>query len=65
MVENIIGVMSPIVSDEFRTTGQMIISRLSFPHIVEIMTVVIHLHATSTNSSASSVHGLCASCVVK
>lgn len=30
---------SPTVSDEFRTTGQMIISRLSFSHIVEIMTV--------------------------
>lgn len=69
MVENIIGVISPTVSDElleskdasvlcdtqmtenehveksptvsdgFRTTGQMIISRLSFSHIVEIMTV--------------------------
>ena len=30
---------SPTVSDGFRTTGQMIISRLSFSHIVEIMTV--------------------------
>ncbi|MGM9762964.1 MAG: YhcG family protein [Candidatus Cryptobacteroides sp.] len=30
---------SPTVSDEFRTTGQMIISQLSFSHIVEIMTV--------------------------
>lgn len=30
---------SPTVSDVFRTTGQMIISRLSFSHIVEIMTV--------------------------
>ena len=69
MVENIIGVISPTVSDKlleskdasglcdtqmtenehveksptgsdgFRTTGQMIISRLSFSHIVEIMTV--------------------------
>ena len=39
MVENIIGVISPTVSDGFRTTGQMIISRLSFSHIVEIMTV--------------------------
>ena len=69
MVENIIGVISPTVSDKlleskdasglcdtqmtenehvekcptvsdgFRTTGQVIISRLSFSHIVEIMTV--------------------------
>ena len=69
MVENLIGVISPTVSDKlleskdasglcdtqmtenehveksltvsdgFRTTGQMIISRLSFSHIVEIMTV--------------------------
>lgn len=30
---------SPTVSDEFRTTGQIIISRLSFSHIAEIMTV--------------------------
>ena len=30
---------SPTVSDGFRTTGQMIISRRSFSHIVEIMTV--------------------------
>lgn len=30
---------SPTVSDGFRTTGQMMISRLSFSHIVEIMTV--------------------------
>lgn len=28
------------MSDEFRTTGQKIISRLSFSHIAEIMTVV-------------------------
>ena len=28
---------SPTVSDGFRTTGKMIISRLSFSHIVEIM----------------------------
>lgn len=30
---------SPTVSDEFRTTGQIIISKLSFSHIAEIMTV--------------------------
>lgn len=30
---------SPTMSDEFRTTGQIIISRLSFSHIAEIMTV--------------------------
>lgn len=39
MVENEHIEKSPTVSDEFRTTGQMIISRLSFSHIVEIMTV--------------------------
>lgn len=30
---------SPTVSDEFRTTGQIIISKLSFSHIAELMTV--------------------------
>lgn len=39
MTENEHVEKSPTVSDGFRTTGQMIISRLSFSHIVEIMTV--------------------------
>ena len=39
MIENEHIEKSPTVSDGFRTTGQMIISRLSFSHIVEIMTV--------------------------
>lgn len=39
MTENERVEKSPTVSDGFRTTGQMIISRLSFSHIVEIMTV--------------------------
>ena len=39
MTENEYVEKSPTVSDGFRTTGQMIISRLSFSHIVEIMTV--------------------------
>lgn len=39
MAENEHVEKSPTVSDGFRTTGQMIISRLSFSHIVEIMTV--------------------------
>ena len=30
---------SPTVSDKFRTSGRLLISRLSFSHIVEIMTV--------------------------
>lgn len=39
MTENEHVEKSPTVSDGFRTTGQMIISRMSFSHIVEIMTV--------------------------
>lgn len=39
MTENEHVEKSPTVSDGSRTTGQMIISRLSFSHIVEIMTV--------------------------
>lgn len=39
MTENEHVEKSPTVSDGFRTTGQVIISRLSFSHIVEIMTV--------------------------
>ena len=39
MTENEHVEKSPTVSDGLRTTGQMIISRLSFSHIVEIMTV--------------------------
>ena len=39
MTENEHVAKSPTVSDGFRTTGQMIISRMSFSHIVEIMTV--------------------------
>ena len=39
MTENEHVEKSPTVSDGFGTTGQMIISRLSFSHIVEIMTV--------------------------
>ena len=39
MTENEHVEKSPTMSDGFRTTGQMIISRLSFSHIVEIMTV--------------------------
>ncbi len=39
MTENEHVEKSPTVSDGFRTTGRMIISRLSFSHIVEIMTV--------------------------
>lgn len=39
MTENEHVEKSPTVSDGFRTTDQMIISRLSFSHIVEIMTV--------------------------
>lgn len=39
MTENEHVEKSPTVSDGFRTTGQMMISRLSFSHIVEIMTV--------------------------
>ena len=39
MTENEHVEKSPTVSDGFRTTGQMIISKLSFSHIVEIMTV--------------------------
>lgn len=39
MVENLAPSISPTVSDQFKTSGQKIISSLSFSHIVELLTL--------------------------
>lgn len=39
MVENLASSISPTVSDQFKTSGQKIISSLSFSHIVELLTL--------------------------